>query len=918
LTGIAVLDGGQFVTNITGDASVRVYFRWSNDSTSWSAWNELDGVWRTDNVSGQYLQYKAEFKAARDWLRPGLKEFSVGYTFPITSVEISIDGGAWFDADGNLTQWYSNLSLVDGDYLVHVRATDSRGINATVGRPLKVDLYPPTGSILIEDGRYAHNSTWVKIDVAANDTHGPIEMQMSRTPDFSQATWWPHYASNTYGLLDEPEGNVTIYLRLRDAAGRISETYNDSIIIDTTPPEGFMLINEGAKYTNSSTVTVRWNATDLTGVVGMMASNDPDFQGAIWEDPMNAFSWAIGETDGVHTVYLKIIDFVGWETVLTDDIILDRTPPAASLSIDQDATYTMSREVTLSINLYDENPISYKLANLGDAWPDSWRTTGSPIDIPWTLSPGPDGERTVRMLVRDAAENEFIAVDEIVLDTTPPEGTLVLNDGDPFTNALLVTATLSASDATSGLDRMRISDTDDFSGASWQTVKDSFTWLLASGDGTRTVFVQLRDVAGHVSTIDTSIILDTTPPTGTVTIKDVDRYATRSQVELVIDLQDTFGMDAMMVSSDAGFVDAVWVPYSTLYSWDLGSDEGEVSVHVRGRDMSGNEVTVTVSTILDLTPPQVSATVPEFTLSRTVEFIGSASDPTGLDSSGLMLTNILGISLLETSTNLDGVTSLTDEPGMFEITEDMTPGDDESYVFILIVWAKDVAGCRGALVIEEDDEWTNTTQVELRAIHTGGLSPSYFRVATSETGLETAEWLIWDLTGSTPGGEPASVDYASITLVGPEGERVVWGQLLGAFDIVSEPFSDTIKLDTLAPAVEIVSPSRSNTEDETVRLSLSVSDDQDPSPLLEWRLNAGDWRVYSAEEKLSLKEGDNLIEVRSRDAAGNVATSEWAISSDRGFSVGGASWLILVVILAVAALVGVWYWRNRQQERPLE
>ena len=163
----------------------------------------------------------------------------------IESVEVSVDGGPWQTTSGDPYDWYLNVSLHDGDYDIEVRATDSTGASALKRVPVKVDLYPPTGDILIEDGRYAHNSTAIKIDVAANDTHGPIEMQMSRTPDFSQSTWWPHYPCRTYGLIDEPEGNVTIYLRLRDAAGRISETYNDTIVIDTTPPEGTLLINEG-------------------------------------------------------------------------------------------------------------------------------------------------------------------------------------------------------------------------------------------------------------------------------------------------------------------------------------------------------------------------------------------------------------------------------------------------------------------------------------------------------------------------------------------------------------------------------------------------------------------------------------------------------------------------------------------------
>ncbi|MCK5252954.1 MAG: hypothetical protein KAQ96_08385, partial [Thermoplasmata archaeon] len=924
VTGIAwngtILGGGTGSTEVSEGGELTISLRWSNSTSSWSTWRRMDAMDDLEGLSATYFQYKVEFQAYQDWFRLRFGNFSLSYDVPITSVDISVDGDPWEPVMGTFGNWWLDLSLHDGDYYIRVRVIDSAGDQVVRTIPIKVDLYPPTGGILIEDGRYAHNSTRVKIDVAANDTHGPIEMQLSRQPDFAGAAWIDHIPSATYQLLGSPEGEVTIYMRLRDDAGRISETYNDTIVIDTTPPDGWLLINDGAKCTNATMVTLSWNATDITGVIGMMASNDPDFGGAMWQDPMRAFSWMIGEADGVHTVYLKVQDFVGWETVLTDDIILDRTPPAASLSIDQDAPFTTSLDVTLNITLYDENPISYKLANLGDPWPDPWSTTGSPIDIPWTLDAGPDGQRSVRMLVRDATSNEFIATDDIVLDTTPPEGTLVLNDGDPFTNDLLTTATLSAIDVTSGLNRMRISGSDDFTGASWQTVKETFTWPLSPGDGTKTLFVQVRDVAGLVTTLDASIILDTVPPSGTVSIKGVTEFARESSVELILDFQDDFGLDSMMVSSESGFLEAVWVPYSSLHVWDLGDTDGEVTVHVRVRDLAGNTFTATVSTILDLTPPVLSVGVPEHTMSRSIEFGWSAEDTLGLEMQELQLLDSEDSLIKVTTVPLEGTTAVIDRIGLFEIPEDVISGDSDSYTFTFVIGVFDLSGWykavtnevtyipeipRGALTINFGAEWTNKTKVDLLATHTGGLSQTHFRVATSETGLETAEWRTFDPTLPPFSGGPVG-GYTSITLDGPGGEKTVWCQLKGAFDIVSESFSDDITLDVVAPVVDIVSPNSVNTEDDTAKLLLSVSDDLDTTPVVEYRFNKGLWRPYMGEERLSLKEGDNLIEVRAEDKAGNVGTAEWTITSDRGLSVGGASWLILLVIVVVVAIVVLW------------
>jgi predicted GH43/DUF377 family glycosyl hydrolase len=892
----------------------QVYVRYGNSTRTLSKWTWVQGSSDLSGVSARYIQYKVELHANKDWQR-GLefKWFRLDYTAPIASVELNVDGGGWQSTTvpGNGT-WNATVTLHDGDYDIIVKATDTLGGDATRTIPVKVDLYPPTGNITIEDGKYAHNSTWIKIDVEADDTHHPIQMQLSRRPDFTGVTWMDHIPSATYGLLGDPEGPVTIYVRLRDDAGRISETYNDTIVIDTSPPEGTLLINEGAKYTNSTTVTLRWNATDITGVVGMMASNDPDFQGAIWEDPMKAFSWALEEGDGVKTVYLKLRDFVGWETVLTDDIILDGTPPAASFVINQDAMYTTTRDVTLNISIHDDNPIRYKMANAGEEWPDSWRTTATPLDLPWSLSTGPDGIRTVRMLVMDAANNEFTITDDIILDTTPPEGELVLNEGAAFTNILLAAASLSASDTTSGLDRMRISESDDFTGVSWQTVKDSFQWPMPPGDGTKTLFVQLRDGAGLISTIDDSIILDTTPPTGAVSIKGVDEYATDPQVELVIQFHDDFGLDDMRVSHDSSFQDAVWVPYAGQYLWDLGDQEGEVNVIVEVRDLAGNLRGASVSTILDLTDPVVSVLIEkgaEATLERVNNYTWSASDSIGLMS---MRAHLGVVDPDGEWTMLSGSTSITDRLEQFRFEGVVSTADPIELT--LIIEVVDMAGRSstisdsiwfvpelptGRLIVGDGSGWTNSTSIDVRAEWTGGAEATHYRVSLALNGLEQADWV--------PIGERTSLVPDT-----PGGTFAVHGELLGPFGFTSDRLWNSINQDILSPVVNIVTPSEGMTEENNARLNVSVVDDQDPAPVVQWRINGGEWQPYVGDERLSLKEGDNLIEVMAQDKAGNVGTSEWTITSERGFSVGGASWLILLVIVAVAAVVAFYYWRTKR------
>ncbi|MCC6544433.1 MAG: fibronectin type III domain-containing protein, partial [Nitrospirae bacterium] len=64
-------------------------------------------------------------------------------------------------------------------------------------------------------------------------------------------------------------------------------------------------------------------------------------------------------------------------------------------------------------------------------------------------------------------------------DTTPPTGTITINNGDPYATSASAAITFSCSDAGSGCSQMRSSNT----GNVWQNYVTSWTWTLSSGDG---------------------------------------------------------------------------------------------------------------------------------------------------------------------------------------------------------------------------------------------------------------------------------------------------------------------------------------------------------------------------------------------------------------------------------------------------
>ena len=101
--------------------------------------------------------------------------------------------------------------------------------------------------------------------------------------------------------------------------------------VDTTAPTGSVVINDGAAYTTSTSVTLSLTHTDATsGVSQVRYSNDSIWDIEPWEDPSVTQAWTFLDWDGTKTVYYQIKDRAGLLSITySDTIILDATPPDA-------------------------------------------------------------------------------------------------------------------------------------------------------------------------------------------------------------------------------------------------------------------------------------------------------------------------------------------------------------------------------------------------------------------------------------------------------------------------------------------------------------------------------------------------------------------------------------------------------------
>jgi len=528
-------------------------------------------------------------------------------------MSFSNDGIIWSEWQAYATSASWSLSTGDGLKTVYARVKDTLGnVSANDTDTIILDTVAPTGSIIVADGATYTTSTSVNLTLSATDiTSGAAQMSFSN----DNVTWsdWEAYATSKTWTLENGDGNKTVYVRYKDNAGNVSENVAGSITLDMTTPTAS--VNALAAYQTTLTFPVSWTGND--GASGILNYDVQYRDGAsgMWTDWQTAATVTSATFTGLagHTYYFRARarDNAGHLGVYSEgdtQTTIDLTPPPlGTLIINSGALSTTSPNVIVSFSVSDADQMSF--SNDGSAW-SNWQAYAA--TAPWSLT-ADDGAKTVFARVKDSAGNiSDVASSTITLDTAA--GTqygFTINNGELFTNQISVALTIGALPGTT---RMMVSNDGGFNGAQWEPYKSRKFWTITQYGSyvvPRVVYVRYGDVSGTVlNTSQDDIILDVTPPTGSVNIAGAisqasERLLSSNSVTLILSAtDDVSGVGGMMLSNSTAFSGATWETYATTRQWTF--DTGN-TVYVRYKDNAGN-ISVTYSCRGDQTIPVLHVT----------------------------------------------------------------------------------------------------------------------------------------------------------------------------------------------------------------------------------------------------------------------------------------------------------------------
>lgn len=317
----------------------------------------------------------------------------------------------------------------------------------------------------------------------------------------------------------------------RNASGSLYVIYNLPHTITTnsvtSPTKDIPVVFTGSAEAPNS-------VTNITGVQYSIDSSSPlgtwtdcTADDGNFDSKSEGYTCSVSDlTDGEHVVYFRLYDSNTFYTALNnysiETITVDTTASTGELKINNDKSFTTSHDVTLTIDATDAvtDVVEMMLSDNSFFTDASWEPYV--LTKEWGLPEG-EGKKTVYIKFKDTLDNvSDVYSDSVFVDTKDPKVAkdskekynFVINSSDKSphgktaknTSNKKVKLYIDTEDATSGVDKMMVSNNKNFKNATWEEYDGTKTFKLSKGYGDKTVYLKLKDRAGNTSKIYTQEI----------------------------------------------------------------------------------------------------------------------------------------------------------------------------------------------------------------------------------------------------------------------------------------------------------------------------------------------------------------------------------------------------------------------------
>ena len=437
----------------------------------------------------------------------------------VAGVQFLLDGtnlGAEDTISPYSVSW-NTTTASNGSHSLTVSARDTAGNSGTSASvTVTVDNQAPTGTVIINNGAAATNSTAVTLNLAAVDTQGAVT-QMRFSNDGTTFSTAVAYATTASWTLTTGAGTKTAFAQFKDAAGNWSASTSDSIVLDTTAPT---ITNITATNVTGNSATIAWTTSEAAnsqidygltkryGVTTNLDSNLVLSHGVPISglNPVTLYHYRVRSRDAAGNLTESA------DSTFTTGSGADTTPPSTPTNLS--ATPISPTQINLLWTASTDNiaVTGYKIfrggAQIATTTSASFSDTGLAPDTLYIYAVSAFDAAS-----NNSAQSASVSASTPVPDTIPPTVDITA----PVANSTVSQNVIVSASSTDNIGVVGVQFLVDGTnlGAEDTTSPYSVSWNTTSAsNGPHTVAARARDAAGNTQTSSIGVTVSNTQTTG--------------------------------------------------------------------------------------------------------------------------------------------------------------------------------------------------------------------------------------------------------------------------------------------------------------------------------------------------------------------------------------------------------------------